>query len=181
MAQAGVSPRPQRARRADVWLEVSEQDMWTRRAGRAPGEVRRRPDAPPTQERAVRGIAAPSRLAAAQDPATPSWAAPRDEVTGRRTVTITGRGAERYDPRFQNGVRQRPHRPAHERPGFRPDRMALWAVVLGVVLILVAATSSHAAALRWHATAASSYRPALSGHAGASAAAARVAQRSPRR
>jgi hypothetical protein len=27
----------------------------------------------------------------------------------------------------------------------RPDRIALWAVLLGVLLVLVAATSSHAA------------------------------------
>lgn len=58
----------------------------------------------------------------------------------RRTVTITGRGADPY-----RGARRRPPRSAHERVGFRPDRMAMWAVLLGVLLILVAATSSHAA------------------------------------
>lgn len=49
-------------------------------------------------------------------------------VPGRRTVTITGQGAEGYASR--NGTRpsmaQR-HRPVkrHERPGFRPDRAAM--------------------------------------------------------
>jgi hypothetical protein len=37
--------------------------------------------------------------------------------------------------------------PAHERPGFRPDRAALWAFVLGLLLVLVAATSAHGATL----------------------------------
>jgi hypothetical protein len=36
---------------------------------------------------------------------------------------------------------------SHERPGFRPDRAAMWAVLLGLLLVLVAATSSHAAVL----------------------------------
>jgi hypothetical protein len=41
----------------------------------------------------------------------------------------------------------RPTLRRHERPGFRPDRAALWAVMLGLLLILVAATSAHAAIL----------------------------------
>jgi hypothetical protein len=67
-------------------------------------------------------------------------------VPGRRTITITGQGAEGYAAR-----RRRPQRPVHERPGFRPDRFAMWAVLLGVLLILVAATSSHAAMRVSHA------------------------------
>jgi hypothetical protein len=61
---------------------------------------------------------------------------------------ISGRGAEGYQSR--NGTR--PSSAArytklkrHERPGFRPDRVAMWAVFLGVMLMLAAATSSHAA------------------------------------
>jgi hypothetical protein len=57
----------------------------------------------------------------------------------RRTVTIRGRGAERNLPVA------RPTRRRHERPGFTPDRAALWAVMLGLLLILVAAASAHAA------------------------------------
>src|SRR5204863_7607533 len=74
-------------------------------------------------------------------------------VPGRRTITITGQGAEGYASR--NGTRpsmaQR-HRPTkrHERAGFRPDRVAMWAVLLGVMLLLAAVTSSHAAALVAH-------------------------------
>ncbi|HSC02637.1 MAG TPA: hypothetical protein VLC49_04935 [Solirubrobacteraceae bacterium] len=56
-------------------------------------------------------------------------------------MTIRGRGAERNLPVARPTLRR------HERPGFRPDRAALWAVILGVLLILVAATSAHAAIL----------------------------------
>lgn len=68
------------------------------------------------------------------------------EAPLRRTVKIEGRGAERMSP--QMARRHAPGLP-HERVGMRPDRAALWAVLLGVVLILAAATSSHAAVLSW--------------------------------
>lgn len=68
-------------------------------------------------------------------------------VPGRRTVTIRGQAPERYPARRADGSRRpRPER-RHERVGFRPDRAALWAVLLGVMLILVAVTSAHAATL----------------------------------
>jgi hypothetical protein len=67
-------------------------------------------------------------------------------VPGRRTVTIRGRGAERYSGRYADGSRRRPER-RHEREGFRPDRAALWAFLLGLTLILAAVTSAHAAVL----------------------------------
>jgi hypothetical protein len=67
-------------------------------------------------------------------------------VPGRRTVTIHGRGAERYTGRYADGSRRRPQR-RHEREGFRPDRAALWAFLLGLMLILAAVTSAHAAVL----------------------------------
>jgi hypothetical protein len=68
-------------------------------------------------------------------------------VPGRRTVQIQGRGAERYTA---VSARRRPQRRPHERDGFRPDRAALWAVFLGVVLIVVAAASAHAAVIAYH-------------------------------
>ncbi len=64
--------------------------------------------------------------------------APR-AANGRRTVYITGRGAERGLPVARPTLRR------HEREGFKPDRAAMWAVMLGLLLILVAATSAHAA------------------------------------
>ena len=68
-------------------------------------------------------------------------------IQGRRTVTIRGRGAERNLEWPAYDSRRRPARPVHERPGFRPDRAALWAFVLGLLLVLVAATSAHGAML----------------------------------
>ena len=76
----------------------------------------------------------------------------------RRTVEITGRtvGAPAL-PRLVQIDRRRPARRAAERVGSRPDRIALWAVVLAFFLIFVAVTSSSHAATRAHsATAAAS-------------------------
>jgi hypothetical protein len=66
-----------------------------------------------------------------------TWA-PR-AANGRRTVYITGRGTERNLPVVRPTLRR------HERAGFQPDRTAMWAVLLGLLLILVAAASAHAA------------------------------------
>jgi hypothetical protein len=70
-----------------------------------------------------------------------TWSAP--EPPARRTVTITGRGAERNLPVPSEAARRRATRRAHERAGFRPDRFAMWALFLGLLLVLVAATSAH--------------------------------------
>ena len=72
-------------------------------------------------------------------------AVPGDARPERRTVTIRGRGSERYVP-DRSSSRRRPER-RYERSGFRPDRTAMWAVLLGVMLILAAAASAHAATL----------------------------------
>jgi hypothetical protein len=83
-------------------------------------------------------LAVPAGVAALGVPAAPA----------RRTVAISGRPGERYI--VPSASRRKQGRP-HERPGFQPDRVAMWAVLLGIVLILVAATSSHAAVLHAHA------------------------------
>ncbi|HWD76696.1 MAG TPA: hypothetical protein VG371_16290 [Solirubrobacteraceae bacterium] len=70
------------------------------------------------------------------------WEAPAE----RRTVTIRGRGSERYVSPSRSASRRRPER-RYERSGFRPDRTAMWAVLLGLMLILAAAASAHAATL----------------------------------
>jgi hypothetical protein len=68
----------------------------------------------------------------------------------RRTVTITGRGAERSVPPAERSVRRgggEPRRRAgrsEQLIGFHADRAALWAVGLAIVLALVAAMSAHA-------------------------------------
>jgi hypothetical protein len=83
---------------------------------------------------------AAERVAVPMRPLSPP--APR-----RRTVEITGRtvGAPSL-PRLVEIDRRRPPRRSVERVGPRPDRLAMWAVLLAFFLILVAATSaSHAA------------------------------------
>jgi hypothetical protein len=91
-------------------------------------ERRRRPDGPASTTAPTAG--------AALEPPPPA----------RRTVQITGRTvAAPALPRLVEVERRRPARPPAERVGPRPDRIALWAVLLGFFLILVAATSSNAA------------------------------------
>ena len=64
----------------------------------------------------------------------------------RRTVVIRGDVVERYSPRRTESRRPRnPRSNRYGRVSSRPDRIALWAVLLGILLVLVAATSSHAA------------------------------------
>ncbi len=55
------------------------------------------------------------------------------EQSDRRTVVITGRGDDRYMP-----ARRRPSSELrfHERSGFSPDRTAMWAVLLGLALLI---------------------------------------------
>jgi len=87
-----------------------------------------------------------SRRAANADGAAATAIAPLAPPPARRTVQITGRTVAAPSlPRLVEVERRRPARRPAERVGPRPDRVALWAVLLGFFLILVAATSSHAA------------------------------------
>jgi len=116
-------------------------------------------DARPRETRAeLREVPSPAASGAGIDVARSG--VPGGGVPGRRTVSIQGRGSERY-----RGVpeRRRPAQRPHERAGFKPDRAAMWAVVLGVLMILAAATSSHAAMLSRHA-AATNHRTATVSH-----------------
>jgi len=70
---------------------------------------------------------------------------PAAGVPARRTVTITGRGADRVVAPGRE-VRRAPRRRAEE-VVFRGDRIAMWAVLLGLLLAIAAATSGHAAVL----------------------------------
>jgi hypothetical protein len=72
--------------------------------------------------------------AARPEPAAPAEPTARvDAVDGRRTIVI-GRSVE------PDGVTRRPRRPrtVRDRVGHRPDRIAMWAVALGMLLILIA-------------------------------------------
>jgi len=73
---------------------------------------------------------------------------PGQGVPGRPTVQIKGRGAEaRHDVLPSERSRRRPPRSVPERVGPRPDRVALWALVLAVVLIITAVATADASTL----------------------------------
>ena len=59
----------------------------------------------------------------------------------RRTIRIQGRGAERNLPVSSS---RRHTRRAHESAYFRPDKLAMWAVLLGFLLVAAAMVSAHA-------------------------------------
>jgi hypothetical protein len=132
----------------------------SRPRSRPAGAERRNADAPGNRldvERELLGPAAAPRPAPSA-PSSPSATAPGERPgpgptatapgppPARRTVQITGRTVAAPSlPRLVEVERRRPVRRPTERVGPRPDRIALWAVLLGFFLILVAATSSNAA------------------------------------
>ncbi|HEX7290597.1 MAG TPA: hypothetical protein VF250_05640 [Conexibacter sp.] len=74
----------------------------------------------------------------------------RTAASPRRTVVIRGQVAPRAGGTESTGLdgpaRRRPPRRASERiAGTRPDRAALWAVMMGVFLIMVAVLTAHGA------------------------------------
>jgi hypothetical protein len=150
MPQAGVSLHPEALWSDHEWEESAP-------AGaapvRAPSSVSAHPArGVPAQSRP--GAPARSRVAAAipERPAQgvaarPAPSAHGTGVPGRRTVKITGYGSQRNLIYASREPRRRPPERPHERAGFKPDRVAMWAVLLGVLLVLVAAMSAHAATL----------------------------------
>jgi hypothetical protein len=113
-----------------------------------PSSTRVATSAPPEPARPAMRQTGPRPVAAARPVVSElrdSHAAVREshaaETPSRRTVTIRGHGAERNLP-WPDSPRRRPQRLAHERVGLRPDRVALWAVMLGILLVVVAIASS---------------------------------------
>jgi hypothetical protein len=94
-----------------------------------------------------------AHLSAADDP----FATPPPPAGARRTVQIKGRPAESRMPSMAQRHRGRT---ASDRVGARPDRIALWAVALGAILILLAAMTSSSQAAVAHRAAA----PAAAAH-----------------
>jgi hypothetical protein len=146
MAQGGVSARATRRPVAPWWEELDSEAFREFPAARRPRITK--PAAPDDRPVAARPAAARPAGARPVSRAAPPRAEVRagaDDhaagIEGRRTVTIRGRGAERNLPVTRPTLRR------HERAGFRPDRTALWAVLLGMLLILVAAASAHGAVL----------------------------------
>jgi hypothetical protein len=133
----------------EVWQEAfARREPSASRSRRRPHtlEVGLTEPAPTRAPRAARPHRAAERATAAVPHASgggdPTAYAPT-RLTGPRTVTIRGRGAERNLP-LPDASRRRAPRRAYERSGFRPDRVAMWAVLLGMLLVLVAVLSAHA-------------------------------------
>ena len=80
-----------------------------------------------------------SRREAGDQPAAPLT--PASAPAARRTVQITGRPASAPAPRPLVAARQRPTRVV-DAATRRPDRIAGWAALLGLVLVLVS-TATH--------------------------------------
>ncbi|MBV9416080.1 MAG: hypothetical protein JO363_13945 [Solirubrobacterales bacterium] len=136
MPEAGVSARSARRYAAPWWEELDREafqfpaarDARDRRrdGGGTPRDSRHQATSPSLPPPARTG--APSAVHGSAPPRPPR-AAPA---------------------RSASAVRSSSPRPAlrrYERPGFQADRAAMWAVVLGIVLILVAAASAHGAVL----------------------------------
>ena len=86
-----------------------------------------------------------------EDEPAPAEPAPAEPYAGtgprapgeRRTVRIAGRPEGSLEAaRFHREHARRPSRTAHERVGARPDRLAMWAFALGMLLILIALLSA---------------------------------------
>ena len=155
MPQAGVSLHPEA-----LWSDHEWEESATAGATpvRAPSSVSAHP-APGVPAQSRPGAPARSRVEAAipERPAQGEAARPDGTgvaarpdgtgVPGRRTVKITGYGSQRNLIYASREPRRRPAERPYERAGFKPDRVAMWAVLLGVLLVLVAAMSAHAATL----------------------------------
>jgi hypothetical protein len=87
----------------------------------------------------------PRRRFQREEPATPEASMEarleRVHTPERRTVQITGRPVSAM--RLVEVERRRPARSPMERVGPRPDRIAMWAVLMGVFLCVVALSTAH--------------------------------------
>lgn len=88
----------------------------------------------------------PGRRVERSEPPVPQRSMPapveRIDAQGRRTVQITGRPGPPALRLVETGRRRAP-RGAMQRVGPRPDRIAMWAVLMGLFLCVVALSTSH--------------------------------------
>jgi len=118
-------------------------------------EARRRADLADVAERRASLDRRPAeiverRASEAARPAPVARRGPHPKGTGvpaRRTVEIRGRTVPAPSVPRAEIDRRRPPRRAIERVGSHPDRLALWALLMGLVLILVAVGTADAAIL----------------------------------
>jgi hypothetical protein len=158
---ASPTPRSREGRRPG---DASERTGRFDRRGEAPPLVLPRDDEPelePAPPAPVSEPISPSQLLSLdvgwQEPAREEERGefteliiPGQGVPGRPTVQIRGHGAEaRIDALLSDRARRRPPRTVSERLGPRPDRVALWALVLAVVLIITAVATADASTLTY--------------------------------
>jgi hypothetical protein len=125
-----------------------EDEVWEEAfSSRVPSRRRASPSARPARAITGRPDPAGPALRLAEAPAEPAVTAASTAPpapAARRTVRIQGRGADPYrsDP---SGRTRAPHRasPVSRSVGASPDRLAMWAAMLGFLLVLVAILSSH--------------------------------------
>jgi hypothetical protein len=128
--QADLAERRERRERRQVEAEVAPvrrleaEAQAPRRRNRADDAAPRRADVAPVPRRGGYGDAV--------------------ALPGRRTVEIRGRTvpAPAVPRSLELDRTRRPSRRAVERVGPRPDRLAMWALLMGLVLILVALSTS---------------------------------------
>jgi len=149
--EADLAARRAIRERRGVEAEVSSMLSPPRRTSGAAGAPRRAPEpalaprrgrhaeydlAPPRHEHADAGSAPGDDLAEQ----APRRARIKGSATpGRRTIEIRGQAVPApIVPRVVDAERRRPPRRAIERVGGRPDRVAMWALLMGLMLILVA-------------------------------------------
>lgn len=129
------------------WAEVEHlRDVYDRT-----DEARRRAD---RADDVARRASRERQHVEAEAPRTPAAAARRGShptrtaISARRTVEIRGRTVPApVIPRMVEIDRRRPSRRPVERVGTRPDRLAMWALLMGIVLILVAVGTADASLL----------------------------------
>jgi hypothetical protein len=142
------SPSGRRRRQVADWgvgEELFDRMPRSRRFARGVPEPRtreRRPAAePPPARRPAPPAEAPRPRAVAAEPAPAPEVRerPRPEFAerppeGRKTVVISGRPGDK--------AYRRPPRTVEERVAARPDRLAMWAVALGLLLIFIAVVTA---------------------------------------
>jgi hypothetical protein len=121
--EVATRPAPESTVDAAWMAELAERSM--------PAPARRpEPEPEPGAEAAEPGEAPHAEIGVVERPAE-----------GRRTVVIRGHGAEPAASASRSD--RRPPRTVGERLGPRPDRVAAWAVALGMLLILIAILTAH--------------------------------------
>jgi hypothetical protein len=112
--------------------------QWERKievADRLDAGERPEPEQPTPARRFVRSAEARTAAVEPAEPVALRPAAAPEPVAERRTITITGQ---------PNPAPARRRRPVMDAQLAQPDRIALWAFLLGLLLVAVAAGTAHA-------------------------------------